>query len=1083
MKTKFNGILTLLLALVVQFSFAQEKTVSGTVSDNSGALPGVSVLIKGTQKGTETDFDGKYSLKAKVGDVLVFSYIGYKTVEKTVGSSNVINVKLEEGGEILDEVVVTALGVSREKKALGYAVSKVKAADINQKAEGDIGRVLAGKASGVNITQQSGMSGSGTKILIRGLNSFSGSNQPLFIVDGVAFSTDTNTTGSLTDGNNGSSRFLDLDPNNIESVNILKGLAAATLYGTEGRNGVIIITTKAGATGKKGPKKTEVTITSSLVINEINSIPNYQNEYGGGFDQAFGWFFSNWGPSFKKDGPAGWGGQAAINGTNSGTPGYLVHPYLTANTSSQGGPVDWVGLGLVDPLYKWQPYNGVKDFFRTGVVKQTNINLSARSDDGKMSYNVNYGNMNDQGFTPGNRVLRNTLSIGGNAKLSNKISVNATLNLARTDFVSPPVAAGFGSNVGGEGASIFANLFYTPRSIDLMNLPYENPFTHESVYYRQGNDIQHPLWTVKNAKTQQITNRIYGGAGVSYAVKDNMNLNYKYGVDIYSTSSVVSSNKGGKTGSQDNRDGLLKTANITNMIQEHNFSLSGSYNFNEDLDMNYVIGANSKSEQWKSAGIRSSQQQIYGLLQHYNFVNHKPYAEFSGKRNILGVYGQAELGYQKYLYLTLAGRKDWVSNLTTANRSIFYPSASISFLPAKVIESLQESSVVNFLKLRIGYGTSANFPGGHPTSVSLYENTQSSIDVNGNFVVTSGNSGFLGNPDLKPERIDELEFGVETTMFKNRLTLDASVYKRVTKNLIVRQPLDPASGYSVTQTNIGRIDINGVEIDLGYDLFKSKDNGFNWNANINWTTNKSVVKDLGQNNDIIHFGGAYSNLGNAAIVGESLGTMIGSAIDRDANGNYKVDAAGSYVVKNGDNIIGDATPDFNLNYSNSFSYKNFSLSTLFTWAQGGDIYSQTVSTLLGRGVVAQEGIDRANSFILPGVNPAGQQNTTMINNSTYYFNNVMGGPSELSVYDATVFTLQEVSLSYQLSKKALENTPFGSVSFTLTGNNLWFYAPNIPKNTNFNPAVAGLGVTNGSGFEFLNAPTARRFGFSFKAQF
>ena len=236
MKTKFKGILTLLFALIVQISFAQDKTVSGTVSDNTGSLPGVSVSIKGTTTGSETDFDGKYSIKTKVGDVLVFSYLGYKTVEITVGDSNVIDVTLEEGGEILDEIVVTAQGIKREKKALGYAVSEVKAKQLEQRSEGDIGRLLTGKASGVNIQTQSGVSGSGTSILIRGMSSFSGSNQPLFVVDGVPFSSDTNAQGDFVDGNNGSSRFLDIDPNNIESVNVLKGLAAATLYGTQGRN-------------------------------------------------------------------------------------------------------------------------------------------------------------------------------------------------------------------------------------------------------------------------------------------------------------------------------------------------------------------------------------------------------------------------------------------------------------------------------------------------------------------------------------------------------------------------------------------------------------------------------------------------------------------------------------------------------------------------------------------------------------------------------------------------------------------------------------------------------------------------------
>jgi len=1081
MKTKFNGILTLLLALFVQITFAQEKTVSGTVTDQSGSLPGVSILIKGTTTGTETDFDGNYSIKAKTGDVLSFSYLGYTTVEKTIGSSNTINVTMSEDTNVLDEVVVTALGMSRQKKSLGYAVSEVNADQINERAEGDIARVLTGKASGVSIQTQSGMSGSGTSIIIRGMNSFSGGNQPLFIVDGIPFSGDTNAQGNFVNGNNGSSRFLDLDPNNIEKINVLKGLAAATLYGTEGRNGVIIITTKAGSLGTAAPKKTEITISSAIFVNEIASLANYQNDYGGGFDQAFGWFFSNWGPSFKKEGPGGWGNSSSINGTSSGTAGYLVHPYITASPIAQGGLVDWVGLGLVDPLYEWKAYDAVKDFFRQGIVKSTNINIRSASEDGKVSFNVNYGSLNDEGFTPGNRLLRNTISMGGRALLSNKFTLSGTLNFTRTDFKSPPVAASYGSNVGGSNASIFGNLFYTPRSIDMMNMPFSHPVTGGSVYYRQGNGIQHPLWTVANAKTSQFTNRVFGGLNLSYSIKDNLNLSYRYGVDVYSENNVNSSNKGGRTGSIANKSGVYQTWNNTNTIQNHNFTLSGDHTFGEDFDISYLVGADSKREEYNTVGVSSNGQQVFGVLRHFNFANQNEIEGF-GERNILGLYGQLGVSYKEYAFLNLSARKDWVSNLAEANRSIIYPSASISFLPTVAIEELQGNSVLNFLKLRASYGTSANFPGGYPIASTLNLNTQYFQDGSGVDVVTNSSGSTLGNPNLKPERIDELEFGVEARMFKNRFNLEASLYRRTTKDLIVYRPLDPSTGFTGTNTNIGKINNDGIEIDLSYDIFKSNDNGFNWNASVNWSKNKSIVKDLGLDTDIVVFAG-FNSQGNAAIVGESLGTMIGSAIDRDDNGNLKVNSSGSYINKPGNNIIGDSTPDFTLNYANQFSYKNFTFSTQFNWTQGGDMYSQSIQTLLGRGVISDDGVSRENSFILPGVNPSGQPNTTQINNSTYYFSNVLYGPAEMGVYDATVFRLQEVSLSYRLSKETLDKTPFGAVSFTLSGNNLWFYTPNMPKNANFDPNVAGLGVGNGSGFEYLNGPSSRKFGLSVKASF
>src|SRR6056297_1096519 len=322
MRTKLNGLLTLLLAFVVHITYAQDKTITGTVTDADGLpLPGVNIVVEGTTTGTQTDFDGNYAISASEGQTLLFTYIGQRPSTKVVGASSVINVQMVEDTQALEEVVVTAQGIKREKKALGYSVTSVGADQIEGKSEGDVARVLNGKAAGVQITSGGGTSGSGTNVTIRGFSSFSGSNQALFIVDGVPFSNDTNAPGDFLDGNPAPSRFLDLDPNNIANVEVLKGLAATTLYGTLGKNGVILITTKAAAnTG--GVKKNEISVNTSFFTNEYASLPDYQSSYGGGFDQSFGWFFSNWGPSFDRDGTAGWGAQAAID--DNGT---VEHPY------------------------------------------------------------------------------------------------------------------------------------------------------------------------------------------------------------------------------------------------------------------------------------------------------------------------------------------------------------------------------------------------------------------------------------------------------------------------------------------------------------------------------------------------------------------------------------------------------------------------------------------------------------------------------------------------------------------------------------------------------------------------------------
>ena len=1077
MKLKFNRFLVLLFALISQLALAQEKNATGVVTDVSGLpLPGVNIVIKGTSKGVQTDFDGKFKIQVKEGQALVFSFIGMKT--KEMAASTNMNVKLDDDSVSLSEVIITAQGIKKEKKSLGYAVSEVKAKDLEQRPDGDIARVLTGKASGVNIIAQNGLSGSGTNVIIRGYTSFSGSNQALFIVDGVPFSSDTNSSGrggdrnDFVNGNNGSSRFLDLDPNSIESVNILKGLAAATLYGSAGRNGVILITTKSGST-KKAIKKNEISVASSLFINEIASLPDYQDKYGNGFDQAFGWFFSNWGPSFDQGGIAGWGNQSAIDAN-----GTLPHPYSTSNFSAAFP--EYAGQ-----RYKWQPYNSVEKFFRKGVISNTSLNLKGTSNDGDITYNLSYGHNDDQGFTPENSVVRNTLSLGGRAKLSNKFTIAGTMNYAKTNFKSPPVALSQGNGATGTGSSIFGDLWFTPRSIDIQGLPFSNPITGGSVYYRQNNSIQHPYWTLANSGTRQSTNRVFGNFSVTYEINKNLDVLYRAGLDNYNEANTSFQNRGGVNGnSNDARtaSGFFETWNNTNTIWDHSVILNGKYKLTERFNLNFNIGATSRNEVFDQNGVASNNQQIFNVLRHYNFATSIPIESFA-ERNIVGIFSQAELEYNDYIYLTLSARKDWVSNFAKENNSILYPSASISFIATNAFEGLKSEGGLNYLKFRGGIGSSANFGdfSTYPISNVLTLDVRDSQDDAGQNIISNSVGDVLGNPDLKPELLTEFEVGIESKFIHNRIGLDVSLFTRTTKDLIVDRPLDPATGFTQTKTNIGKIEGKGLEADLTASIARSENNGLTWDANANFTLTRTEVLDLGLDTDRVVYSG-FSNLGNVAEVGQPLTAMFGSRIQRDANGNFVVNAAGNYVQDAEDGIIGDANPDWILNVGNNFTYKNFNFGFLMNYTHGGDIYSSTISTLLGRGLIT-ETLDRENTFILPGVNAAGQPNNVQINNSDYYFTNVLFGPSELQVYDASTFRLQEVSLGYSIPKKSLDNTAFSNISFTISGNNLYYRAINTPKGANFDPNTSGTGVGNGIGFDFLNGPSARRYGFSVKLSF
>ncbi|WP_116770426.1 SusC/RagA family TonB-linked outer membrane protein [Maribacter litoralis] len=1077
MRTKLNGLLTLLLALVVHISFAQQKTVSGTVTDQGGLpLPGVNIVVEGTTTGTQTDFDGNYSIMASQGETLLFTYIGQKAVRQSVGAGSTVNVQMEEDAQALEEVVVTAQGIKREKKALGFAVSSVDEEDLESRSEGDVARVLSGKASGVQITAAGGMSGSATNVVVRGLSSFSGSNQALFVVDGVPFSSDTNaqdTNGggsNFLTGNTGSSRFLDLDPNNIAKIEVLKGLAAATLYGSQGKNGVILITTKAGS-AVGGKKKTEITVNQSYFVNEFASLPDYQDEYGNGFDQAFGWFFSNWGPSFEESGLSGWGRQSAID--ENGT---LEHPYSsTAVAATREAFPELQGT-----RYDWKPYDSVEDYFKPGSVSSTSVNINGASEDGNTTFNANFGYLDDESFVPGNGLTRANISLGGRSKLSNRFTVSGAMNYSRTDYSSPPIAASEGN--GTTGLSIFGNIYFTPRSVDLLGLPYQNPIDGSSVYYRNGNDIINPRWTENNVKYSQLTTRVFWNASVQYDINDNLNMTYRAGLDYYNERNEQYSNKGGVAFTSA-IFGFLNTYDNNNTIWDHYLALNGNYDLSEKLGLSFNAGATTRSTTFDQQGVASTGQIVFDIQRHFNYSNQSP-IQYSEKRNIAGLLGQVTLDYDNMLFLTASTRTDWVSNLTTENNSQTYPSASASFLPTAAWPGIKSEKGLNFLKLRAGLGQSATFPTAYPTVSVVEQNTQ--VYGEGGEVTTNQVAAFKANPDLKPELLSEFEVGFESKFFNNRVSLDFTYFDRTTKDLIVREPLSPSTGFTFTQSNVGKIEGDGIEIDLGVDWVRG--DNFNWNTRANFTKNKFIVTE--QEQDIIIYAGSstLSVGGNAAIKGEQLGVIVGDAIARDADGNFLIDDGGDYVTTEVDAngnvpIIGNPNPDYIMNIINSLSYKNWNLGFQISHTKGGDIVSNTIGTLLGRGLIT-ETLDRENTYILPGVSQStGEVNNKQINNSTYYFNNILFGPTELKVYDASVVRLQELSLGYTFPAKALERTPFGSLTITAQGFNLWYDAYNTPDGANFDPNIQGAGVGNSQGFDFINGPSSRRYGVSIKATF
>jgi len=1060
------------MVLFAMGSLMAQRTITGTVTDDSGeTLIGSTVQAKGTTVGTVTDIDGKYTLDIPDGTTtLVFSYTGFSTQEIEIGANNVIDIVLAEGLD-LSEVVVTGLGIKRDKKALGYGVATLDASDVNLNADVDIARVLRGKATGVDITQTSGLAGSGTNIIIRGYSTITGSNQPLFVIDGVPFNTSTNNSqGFGSGGATASSRFLDLDPNIIEEISILKGLSATVLYGEAGRNGVVLVTTKNGNAGAGANKGLEVSITQGVYQSEIANLPDYQNTYGNGFNAGFGWFFSNWGAAFDDLNPSSYGSD--YKGEKNGQV-IITHPYDQAQYNDD--VPEYIGAE-----YLYQPYESVENFFQPGLSSNTTIAVQSKLGDNS-SISATYSYLSEEGFTPrkginrdgdrSNYIDKHNFGLGAQTKLSNGIRIKGSFNYVASDRETPITAPAFG----GDGNGLFAAILFTPRSHDLNGLPYQSPIDGSNIYYRRGGPIQNPRWTLNNSAQTEKIDRFFSTSEVSYEISPNVTALYRLGIDNYSQNNRRYIQRGGARVP----DGEMGSFNINNRIIDQLLNVLYNFNLNEDLTLDGVVGLNLRRNLNTFTGTLSSNQFVYGLLTHDNFIDHNA---FSGRteENTNGVFATATLGYKNFAYLNVQARNDWTSTLEQGNNSVFYPSVSASFVPTDAFQGLANNSILNYLKLRVGYGTSAGYPDPYSTRSVLESQTNVFVSGGGSVLNTNSVSRVLGNRNLTAELFTELEGGVEARLLNNRIGIDLSLYQKVSNDLIINLPLDPATGYLQTTVNAAEVENRGIELGLNITPFTGE---FQWDITLNYTKNISEVNSILDGIDQVQIAGFGGGLGNYAIPGEPYGVIQGSSFLKDDNGNLIVTAQGNYQGSGNIETIGDPNPDFQANWINSFSYKGFSFGFQWQYIQGGDIYSSTVQSLMARGNTIDTDVDRTVPIIMPNaVKADGTPNDiqTYIGDSFFraYFFAQEGG-----VFDATVLRLREASIGYAVPSAVVEKTPFGRIGITISGQNLWYNAPNFPVGINFDPEISSTGVGNGRGFDFRTAPTAKRYGMTINATF
>jgi TonB-linked SusC/RagA family outer membrane protein len=1075
--------LSLIIAMVVCCfgALLAQRTVTGTVTDTEGeSLIGASVFVRGTSTGTVTDVDGAFSIEVgETDNNLVVSYTGFTTAEVPITAANVYDVTLSEGVS-LNEVVVTGLGIEKEKKALGYGVATLGSESLTNRQETDVARLLRGRATGVDITQTSGLAGSGTNIIIRGFSSITGSNQPLFIVDGVPFNTGTTQATGGAGGTSfgagqasSSSRFLDLDPNIIEEISILKGLSATVLYGEAGRNGVVLVTTKNGRAGADANKKMEISITQGIFQSDIANLPDYQDTYGNGFNAGFGWFFSNWGAAFDDTRPSSYGSD--FRGVNDQGQVLITHPYDQAQYRDDFPE-------FIDQDYVYQPYESVENFFQPALSSNTNVSVQSRLG-ANSSISASYSYLTEEGFTPrkddrndnarSNFLDKHNFGLGAQTTLTNGIRVKGTFNFVATERESPITGQAFG----GDGNGLFGALLFTPRSIDLLNLPYQSPIDGSNVYYRRGSPIQNPRWILNNGGQTEDIQRFFSTTEVSYDLGDNITFLYRLGLDRFNQSNTRYINKGGTF---NNGLGEMNTFNTENRITDQLFNVLYNFNISDRLTIDGVVGANFRREVNDVTGLLSTNQFVYGLLTHDNFINDISFSRFQ-EENTLGAFATSTLAFDNYLYLSFQARNDWTSTLEQDNRSVLYPSVSVSFVPTDAIAGLQSNPVINYLKLRGSYGTSAGYPDPYQTRSILDTRTNVFVTPDGRTLNTNSVSSQLGNANLGAELFTEIEGGVEASFFNNRFGVDLSLYRKGSRDLIVNLPLDPATGFLSTTVNAADIENRGIE--LGVDIVPVSVGDFQWDITLNYTRNISEVNEIFEGIDQVFIAGdnGVTPLGNFAIPGQQFGVIVGQQFARDEQGRILVDGQGGYI-RAGFDVIGDPNPDFQANWLNNISYKGVSFGFQWQYIQGGDLYSSTVGALLARGNTSDSDFDRAVPIVLPnGANSDGTPNDKQVYIGDEAFNTFFN--DEGAILDGTVIRLRQASLAYSVPTSLLDNTPFGRLGITFSGENLWFNAPNIPDGLNYDPEVVSTGVGNGRGLDFRTAPTARKYGVSINATF
>ena len=1070
----------LALAIGVIQGAAQVTTVRGIVTTEEDGEPviGASVIVKGTALGTVTDVNGRFELSGLPPSAtrLLISYISLMAKEVAIAPQ--VSVTLKSDTHLLDEVVVTALGISREKKALGYTAQEVKQDALVQGKDNNLLNSLSGKIAGVRITNTQGDVGS-SRIVIRGETSIAGENQPLFIVDGIPV--DNSQLNARSSGRDFKNAIADLNPEDIKTLTVLKGPNAAALYGARAAHGAIVITTKGGDKRQKG---IGITLHSSTQVSFVATLPEFQNLFGQGAGGRFS-YVDGKGAGVNDGVDESWGPRLDI--------GLLIPQF--------DSPLDADGNRVATP---WVSHpNNVRDYFRMGI--STNNGISVARGDDKYQFRVGYNYEKQVSIVPDAGTNKTNISLNTDYHLAKWIVVGATANyIVYTAPSLPGSATPSGSNV--RSNSPMLQFLWFGRQVDTNSLKADYTRNWNSSYY------DNPFWSASYNTQSQERHRLIGDLHAEFRLTDGLNVRFRTSTDWYNDRRK-SKVKWGSAGAGSPYGSYAEDAYT---VKENNTEVLATYikQLNKNWGIDALLGFNVRNKQYENnyqAAPRLAVADLYTLTNSRDPLTSSN--DFYRLRQY-GLYGSIQLDYRRWAFLNITGRNDWSSTLPVDNNSYFYPSVTASVLLSEAFG--WRSKAVNYLKIRGGWsqvGADAN-----PYQLATVFTSETAF--NGNPLQSSSTIGM--NPNLKPEKTSSIEAGFEAAFWDNRLYLDFTYYKTDSRNQILKLATTAASGYMSQVRNAGHIRNRGYEIQLGAVPIQTS-KGFRWNLDLNYGANSSKVVKLDDEGLITSYQLYSSGIQILASVGEAYGTLFGTSYVRDANGNVVVDANGLPKISTTNKTLGKFTPDWTGGISNTFSYRSLSLSFLIDASVGGSIFSNTnktgkytgvlANTLSGRDAehgglwyytdamgnnvrlsespsysVSSDGLYYAqvngqstrvyqDGIMVEGVTESGSKNEEVVSAEKYYHR--IYSIAEANVYDASYVKLREVALSYRLPRLWTQKLHLQEASVTLTGRNLWTIYKSVP---NIDPESA-LTTGNAQGVEAYSLPTTRSFGVNLSVKF